>query len=281
MSNRIFAVLKSKFLKILIISLMSGIGWITPDQMKLSASIPPHQPPNHPPHISLTARVVVSPYGYAQAHARQISRMVVDPAYPIPELGERVKVGQVIAVIDPLLSYADLMDKEKELYRLKGEIAKFERGITRLEILGKLHAHKELDDAKLNLASAKKQEQVFLKGLGKEFVCSPINGVISQIIAFQGRIIKPEDLIAEIIDPASLRVEAYTQDHTLDNNIHSALLSLPTQSETLYPLKFIGASSTVRETDQARQILFSLTGPVPHLLIGMHVKVIIKRKVPL
>ncbi|MBN9413625.1 MAG: efflux RND transporter periplasmic adaptor subunit [Candidatus Paracaedimonas acanthamoebae] len=231
---------------------------------------------DRPQYVLLPAKVVASPNGYAQVHVPQSSRVVADPTYPMPTTGDKVEANQVIAIVEPLVSSVDLTDKKTELYKIEGEIAQLERDVERLTTLGKFSARKKLEDAKTDLESAKKRkQQILTTGLGRELIRASIAGILSDSHLLPGQIVQPGQPIAEIVDPASFQIEAYTYDYTLTNQIKEASLRSPLEPEKVYPLTLKGLSPKVGENDQARHILFSIKETAPALMIGEFVDVMI------
>lgn len=231
---------------------------------------------DRPQYVLLPAKVVASPAGYAQVHVPQASRVVADPTYPMPTTGDKIEANQVIAIVEPLVSSVDLTDKKTELYKIEGEIAQLERDVERLTTLGKFSARKKLEDAKTDLESAKKRkQQILTTGLGREVIRSPIAGILSDSHLLPGQIVQPGQPIAEIVDPASFQIEAYTYDYALTNQIKEGSLRSSLEPEKLYSLTLKGLSPKVGENDQARHILFSLKETAPSLMIGEFVDVMI------
>lgn len=234
------------------------------------------QESDRPQYVILPAKVIASPHGYAQVHVAQASRIIVDPAYPMPDTGDKVGANQVIAVVEPLVTSIDLTDKKTELYKIEAEITRLEKAVNRLIALGDYAPHVKLEESKTELIAAQKQKQQILStGLGRELIRSPISGTVSDAHILPGQIIQPGQPLAEIIDTSTLRVEAYTYNYALSSQIISASLRTPEDSEHLYPLTLMGVSPRVGENDPAQHILFSLKETVQGLMIGMLVDVLV------
>ncbi|KAB2837071.1 MAG: efflux RND transporter periplasmic adaptor subunit [Caedimonadaceae bacterium] len=229
-----------------------------------------------PKHEVLPAKVLASPTGYAQVHVAQASRVIADSAYPMPSTGDVVDKDQVIAVIEPLWTSVELVDKKKELYKIEGEIVELEREIKRLTTLGTFAPAFKLDFAKTNIERAKRQkEQILATGLVRNLIRAPISGILSDSHILPGQVIQPDQPLAEIVNPSSLRIEAYTFDYALAEKIMTSSLKSPSDPTQLYPLTLVGLSPKVGDTDQSRHILFSLKENHKDLMIGMVVEVIV------
>lgn len=229
-----------------------------------------------PKYEVLPAKVLASPTGYAQVHVAQPSRVVADSAYPMPSAGDVVDKDQVIAVIEPLWTSVESVDKRKELYRIEVEIVELEREITRLTVLGAFAPRFKLDFAKTNIERAKRQkEQILATGLVRNLMRAPISGILSDSHILPGQVIQPDQPLAEIVNPSSLRIEAYTFDYALAEKIMTSSLKSPSDPTQLYPLTLVGLSPKVGDTDQSRHILFSLKENHKDLMIGMVVEVIV------
>lgn len=229
-----------------------------------------------PKYEVLPAKVLASPTGYAQVHVAQPSRVVADSAYPMPSTGDVVDKDQVIAVIEPLWTSVELVDKKKELYKIEGEIVELEREIKRLTTLGSFAPAFKLDFAETNIERAKRQkEQILATGLVRNLIRAPISGILSDSHILPGQVIQPDQPLAEIVNPSSLRIEAYTFDYALAEKIMTSSLKSPSDLTQLYPLTLIGLSPKVGDADQSRHILFSLKENHKDLMIGMVVEVIV------
>ncbi|MBX9696838.1 MAG: HlyD family efflux transporter periplasmic adaptor subunit, partial [Alphaproteobacteria bacterium] len=90
-----------------------------------------------------------------------------------------------------------------------------------------------------------------------------------------GQVIQPDQPLAEIVNPSSLRIEAYTFDYALAEKIITSSLKSPSDLAQLYPLTLVGLSPKVGDTDQSRHILFNLKQNHKDLMIGMVVEVIV------
>lgn len=231
---------------------------------------------DRPQYVLLPAKVIASPNGYAQIHVAQAARIIMDTNHSMPTTGDKVEANQVIAVIEPLVNSVDLTDKKTELYKIEGEIAQLQRDVERLSTLGKFSARKKLEDAQTDLESAKKRrQQILTTGLGRELIRAPIAGILSDSHILPGQIIQPGQALAEIVDPSSFQIEAYTYDYALTSQIKEASLRSSFEPQKVYPLMLKGLSPKVGENDQARHILFNLKEASPSLMIGELVDVMI------
>lgn len=223
--------------------------------------------------IVVPAEVIPNPTGYAQIHVDQTARLIVDPHYPMPKTGEKIEEGQVIAIVETVISKADDIGKRTELHKIESDIEKVNHEVKRLETLGNFSARKELEDKRIDLQRFHKQREVILNRLGTEFLRSPIGGILnSSYRVFPGQVFKPEDPLVEIIKPGHIWIVAYLDNPLYSQRIQKGYGRFPSQPQKHYPLKLIGIAPKLNK-DQKQELLFDLVSPDSALLIGMKLEV--------
>jgi hypothetical protein len=223
--------------------------------------------------IVLPAEVIPSSEGYAQIHVNQMARLIVDSHHLIPKTGEKVKEGQVIAIVETLIPKADDTSKRTDLHKIEANIEKTNHEIKRLETLGGFSKRKELENKQIDLQKLHKQREVLLNFLGKEFLRSPIAGILNfpQHI-FLGQVFKPEEPLAEIIKPGHVWIIAFMETPLSYKKLSEVYGYIPSQSQKRYPLKLIGVAPKLNK-EQKQELLFTLVSPDPKLLIGTRLEV--------
>ncbi|MBF0109308.1 MAG: HlyD family efflux transporter periplasmic adaptor subunit [Magnetococcales bacterium] len=188
--------------------------------------------------IRLVGRVIPDPAFHARVHAPVPSRIGYDPAFPPPRSGQKINQGQTIAVLDPILSTGEMANRRLSLF--KGE-----QGIA---------------------------------SLGREMLLAPMAGRLTDVHIVPGEVVTEAVVLAEIIDPDHLWVEATLQDLSQAPFIRDGTASSRLIPGVRFPLTLTGISPRVEEENQGLHIQFSIEQPreaQPHEAIrpGMPVDV--------
>jgi cobalt-zinc-cadmium efflux system membrane fusion protein len=223
----------------------------------------------------VAGRVLPDPAGFARVQPSQPARMVADPAFPLPVPGQAVKRGQVIAVIEPVLSTLERSDKRAALYRVESEIALQERELARQESLGSIVTAKAVETSRIRLEQLRRERgQIAGTALSRELVTAPVDGIITDVHVVPGEVVSIDKVMIEIIDPARLRVEAVIHDLQVAGRVSAAEATSRLVPGRLFALDLLGVSPKVDANDQGVHALFSVRpGHGEGLKVGMPVDV--------
>lgn len=167
--------------------------------------------------IRLVGHVIPDPAFHARIHPQVASRIVFDPAFPPPRSGQKVKRGQTLAVLDPVLSNVEKTGQRLSLF--KGE-----------------------------------QREAFM---GRELVLAPMDGQLTDVHIIPGDIAVEADVLAEIIDPDHLWVEAILYDLSMAEQITAATASSRQIPGQKFSLTLMGVSPKVNPEDQGLHLQFA------------------------
>ncbi len=106
-----------------------------------------------------------------------------------------------------------------------------------------------------------------------EALVAPVDGVIAEVRVVAGQVVSTADTLFNIVDPASLWVEAISFDPNIDPSVTKA--QARTSDGALFDLAFVGRSRTLQR--QATVLQFRLKAPNEALSIGSPVKVLIEK----
>ncbi|WP_377276464.1 efflux RND transporter periplasmic adaptor subunit [Rhizobium sp. R86522] len=166
----------------------------------------------HSGTVELPARIIPDPTtsGYVQA---SVSGRLLPPPGGFPQLGTRVAAGDVLALVQPSLSAADLTSQQQQARELDQEIMLVERKLQRFERLQSVVARAEIEDATLELQGLKaRRANLEQAPTAAEKLTAPVSGVIAAAQAVAGQIAEPNTIIFQIIDPSRYWVEALSFD---------------------------------------------------------------------
>ena len=135
----------------------------------------------------------------------------------VPEEGQAVRQGQLLARIEARTQLDALQSSESLLHSAEEALAVAERELARTERLvqGGALAERELEAARNAAIAARAQRddartRVVSAGkvLGDATVRSPISGVVARRFVSRGDVVSPGTELYTIIDPSSMRLEA-------------------------------------------------------------------------
>ncbi len=208
----------------------------------------------HSGTVELPARIIPDPTtsGYVQA---SVSGRLLPPPGGFPQLGTRVAAGDVLALVQPSLSAADLTSQQQQARELDQEIMLVERKLQRFERLQSVVARAEIEDATLELQGLKaRRANLEQAPTAAEKLTAPVSGVIAAAQAVAGQIAEPNTIIFQIIDPSRYWVEALSFDaHSVTGAARGKFMDGRTAS-----LSYRG--SGLADRNQAIPIHFSVEG---------------------
>jgi membrane fusion protein, heavy metal efflux system len=216
----------------------------------------------HAGTVELPARIIPDPTssGYVQA---SVSGRLIPPPSGFPQLGTRVAAGDVLALVQPSLSAADLTSQQQQARELDQEIMLVERKLQRFERLQSVVARAEIEDATLELQGLKaRRANLEQAPTAAEKLTAPVSGVIAAAQAVAGQIAEPNTVIFQIIDPSRYWVEALSFDaHSVTGAARGEFMDGSTASLTY-------RGSGLADRNQAIPIHFSVEGKAEGIRAG-------------
>lgn len=205
--------------------------------------------------IRLLGTIISDPSGYARLQATQTARVINHPDYPLPLPGQAVKAGQVVLAVAPTLTTIESTDQKNALYKAESEITQRHLEVQRLKKLGQYAAKKDLENAQAELERALKQkDEIANQTFKPEFLRSPIDGFVSDLHVRPGEIVTSDKIIAEIVDPSKLLVEALVFNPEIADQIVGGYIFSPLKPEKTIDVKILGVSPKVNREDQSIHI---------------------------
>jgi membrane fusion protein, heavy metal efflux system len=192
-----------------------------------------------------------------------------------PELGARVRRGQVLLRLTPSGSGGERAATAAEAARVEAELAQARADLARLEGLAGVVSRAEVETQRSRVGSLAAQRTALRAPLsmGSEILVAPIDGVIASIDAAPGSVVSPGETLLTIIDPARMSVAALAFEPLTAGSVLRASVSLP-DGGTL-EARLVGVGAQTR--GGAVPVRLDLIGVAPGLVAGRPVTVFLER----
>ena len=191
----------------------------------------------------------------------------------VPPLGARVKAGDLLGRVAPSFASIDASDMAQTLGNVEQEIALARNKLARQEQLLRTNAvaKASVDDTRTQLEGLeKRRSELHAARVRPEDLRAPVDGVIASTRVVPGQVVAQTDQLFQIVDPASLLVEALVFDQIDPDGVREALASAGGDAEI--KLKFMGRSRALQQHYSILQFKI-LDLPVP-LDVGAPVTVV-------
>lgn len=187
-------------------------------------------------------------------------------------LAERVAQGQVLAYLAPQANGLERAGTQAQLAEVNGQMVIAEQKVQRYAQLEGSVPQKEIDAARVEVASLIQRKQALSTGLGgRVALMAPVSGVISSNEVVAGQVVDARELLFEIVRPDRLLVQALAYDARVAADFEQA--GAITAAKEPLRLAFLGGGLQLRE--QAIPLQFRITPPLPALAVGQPVTVIV------
>jgi biotin carboxyl carrier protein len=245
-----------------------------PSQRVLGISTVMTQTTTVPLTVQLTGHVVAEPNAGGRVQAPMAGRVEPGPG-GLPNLGERVRRGQVLGYIAPVAGSIDRGNQEALLAELDSQLAIEERKLDRYIQLEGSIPQKDIEATRLSVESLRQRRTAVSASLYTRVpLTSPVSGVVSAATVLAGQVVDVRDTLWEIVDPGRLAVEALAYDASIRGRIASGT-ALTVHGHT-YPLVHLGAAQQLRE--HALPVMFRVADTRASLAVGEPVTVLAQLK---
>ena len=192
-----------------------------------------------------------------------------------PELGARVRRGQVLLRLTPSGSGGERAATAAEAARVEAELSQARADLARLEGLTGVVSRAEVDTQRSRVVSLVAQRTALRASLsiGSEILVAPIDGVIASIDAGPGSVVSPGETLLTIIDPARMSVAALAFEPLTAGSVLRASVALH-DGGTL-EARLVGVGAQTR--GGAVPVRLDLVGVAPGLVAGRPVTVFLER----
>ena len=192
-----------------------------------------------------------------------------------PELGARVRRGQVLLRLTPSGSGGERAATAAEAARVEAELAQARADLARLEGLAGVVSRAEVETQRSRVGSLAAQRTALRAPLsmGSEILVAPIDGVIASIDAAPGSVVSPGETLLTIIDPARMSVAALAFEPLTAGSVLRASVALPDGGTLEARLVGVGAQTRGGSVP----VRLDLIGVAPGLVAGRPVTVFLER----
>jgi cobalt-zinc-cadmium efflux system membrane fusion protein len=228
--------------------------------------------------VSLIGRVIADPNSTSLVQSINGGR-VMAPDGGLPRIGQAVKIGDLLARVEPTLPQADRTTILEKLGEVEQLIAVAEARLRRIRVLveKKVAAESQLVDAEAEMEGLRKRRQVLLEiRVEPEALRAPTSGVIAAARVVPGQVVQAQDVLFQIVDPGNLWVEALVYGELDPATLGHATATAPGRSPLT--LRFQGFSHALQQ--HASVVQFVVENPPPNLAIGQPVNVIAQSGAP-
>ena len=224
----------------------------------------------HPRTVELNAVVTIDPNAGGRLQAGYPG-WIEPPPGGFPALGQRVRKGDVLALLRHKAPPYEAGNQQAQLASLSASLKLAQQRLQRLESLQDSVPRKEIEAARAEVLSLTGQRSAVGRSLRQvEALRAPASGVIATSNVVAGQVVAAEDVLYEVVDPSRLLIEASTADPALAARIRDGALRQPAGGA----LAFVGAGRSLR--NGAVPLLFRTSGEVGAvpLAVGQPVTVI-------
>jgi RND family efflux transporter MFP subunit len=192
-----------------------------------------------------------------------------------PELGARVRRGQVLLRLTPSGSGGERAATAAEAARVEAELSQARADLARLEGLTGVVSRAEVETQRSRVGSLVAQRTALRAPLsmGSEILVAPIDGAIASIDVTPGSVVSPGETLLTIIDPARMSVAAMAFEPLTAGSVLRASVAL--RDGGTLEARLVGVGAQTRSG--AVTVRLDLIGVAPGLVAGRPVTVFLER----
>lgn len=237
--------------------------------------------------VRVLGRVIPRTQGKAEIIPLRSGQVIADPKHPMPQLGEYVKEGQMVAVIEQALSAAERIEVRAEKLKVDAELEQVRKEYARLKAIEKVVAQKDLIEAEIRLRAAEKVQQLYAETIsasmsassgGRYYITSPISGVITHTDVTIGEQVEADKVLFKVMDLQMLWVEAqvYETDLARIEKSREAKISTQAYDDEYFNGRLFTLGSVVNEITRTVRVIFEVKNRDNKLRVGMFADVSIE-----
>ncbi|MBZ4415329.1 efflux RND transporter periplasmic adaptor subunit [Myxococcus sp. RHSTA-1-4] len=277
--------------------IVPGVAFTVPKETQFLLEVRTQRAAVRPLESRLVAPGKVAPRTdrYAQVSAPVPGRVLASGA-SVPLVGQRVKRGEVLALVQQSLSTSEAtglstgyIQAEAEVSRAQAALEQARRDLARLESLQGVVAEKEVQQARLVVSTAE-QEWARAKaardvlsgarqgqGTARFPLVAPIDGVLVEARASVGEQVDPARPLFAVLDASVVWVEArvYEGDVARVESASGALVGTPAYEGQHFAARLHHVGQMVDESTRSVRVLFEVDNREGRLRPGMFVDVAI------
>jgi RND family efflux transporter MFP subunit len=221
--------------------------------------------------VTLVGRVIADPNRSGLVQSITGGRIVA-PEGGLPRLGQAVRKGDVLALVEQAVPQADRTTISERAGEIEQQIAVVDAKLRRIRGLADrgIAPQSQVIDAEVELEGLKKRREIVRQTrIEPEVLRAPVDGTISAARIVAGQVVGSSDILFQIVDPRSLWVEALVYGETDPAQVTGA--SASAADGTSLKLAFRGFSRALQQ--QATVVQFAIETPPTNLGVGQPVRV--------
>jgi RND family efflux transporter MFP subunit len=222
--------------------------------------------------VSLIGRVVVDPNRSGLVQSINGGRIIA-PEGGLPRLGQAVKKGQVLALVEQAVPQADRTTISERAGEIEQEIAVAETKLKRVRQLAErgVAPASQITDAETELEGLRRRREILRQiRIEPEVLRAPVDGTIAGAKVVAGQVVASQDVIFQLVDPKGLWIEALVYGDVDPAKVTEA--SAVAVDGTPLKLTFQGFSRAMQQ--QATVVQFAVENPPANLSVGQPVTVV-------
>ncbi|MBK1657280.1 efflux RND transporter periplasmic adaptor subunit, partial [Paracraurococcus ruber] len=222
--------------------------------------------------VTLVGRIVADPNrgGLAQSLA---GGRILPPEGGLPRLGQAVRRGQVLAIVEPPIPVADQTTIAERSGDLEQQIAAAEARLARARNLAASGAgtRVQVADTEIELDGLRRRRVLLSQSrVAPEVIRAPADGIVATARAAAGQVVAAQDVLFQVVDPAGLWVEALVFGADAAREFRGATAAVRGGAPMRLALQGFG-----RAVQQgATLVQFRVEDPPPGLALGQPVTVV-------
>lgn len=224
------------------------------------------------PTVRFAGRVIANPNRSGQVQGT-IGGRITTAGEGLPRLGQSVRAGEVLAVVQPSFLPVDAATLQQTEGELDQQIALYRSRLDRQRVLAQRDAvpRQSLEETEIQLRGLERRRAELRQSkVVPEPLTAPVDGIIAEVRVAIGQVVAPTDILFQVIDPRSLWVEALVFDQINPQDIRAATAKLP--DGQVVNLRLVGRSRSLQQ--QSTLLQFEIENPPAALDIGTPVSVI-------
>jgi RND family efflux transporter MFP subunit len=228
--------------------------------------------------VSLIGRVIADPNRSGLVQSINGGRIVA-PEGGLPRLGQAVKKGQVLALVEQAIPQADRTTISERAGEIEQEIASAETKLKRVRQLAErgVAPASQVQDAETELEGLRRRREILRQTrIEMETLRAPIDGTIAATRVVAGQVVGSQDVIFQLVDPKGLWVEALVYGEVDPAKVTGA--GAVAVDGTPLKLAFQGFSKAMQQ--QATVVQFAVENPPANLSVGQPVTVVAQNGAP-
>lgn len=192
------------------------------------------------------------------------------------QVGQRVKKGQKIAVIEQNIEASSQVNLLSERNAINAEFEAAKKEFERLSSIADIASKRDLSESEARFNRAKANKQLFNSNSGRNIVLkSPIDGVIGNFNFSKGSTVNSNENLFTITNLSKVFVEAQVFDRD-GEKIKTGVkytVQCTNDNHKTAEVKLIALAQNINATNQSQRVLFEMENPNESFKIGEFVTI--------